>query len=109
MPDYFDRLLARHVPGLPAAYGERDGTDGRPDTPVRARPRLPGPFERVEALRDGLPGPDGDDPFPPAAPRPVVHREERLRHEREVRTEHHTVVRTEPAPRGEEPRTSAVR
>src|SRR4051812_47270580 len=39
-PDFFDRLLARYAP-----------TDGRPrGGPVRVRPRLPEPFERVEVL-----------------------------------------------------------
>lgn len=39
--DFLDRLIARHVP---AATGPRPGV-------VRVRPRLPGPFERVEAVR----------------------------------------------------------
>ena len=40
MADYFDRLIARHASAV--AHG--------PATP-RVRPRLPGPFERIEALR----------------------------------------------------------
>lgn len=42
MPDYFDRLLARYTPVPAAGAGA-----------ARVRPRLPGPFERVEALRAG--------------------------------------------------------
>ncbi|MGC9535948.1 hypothetical protein [Streptomyces sp. UG1] len=92
-PDFLDRLIARHAP---AAAGPR------PDV-VRVRPRLPGPFERVEAVRGTAPEPDdGSDllwpattptavrpvpaprPAPPAA-RPHTERER-------------TVVRTEQAP-----------
>lgn len=50
MPDYFDRLLARYTP-VPAAGGA-----------ARVRPRLPGPFERVEALRSARPEPDEAKP-----------------------------------------------
>ncbi|MEV5844612.1 hypothetical protein AB0M32_21870 [Streptomyces sp. NPDC051985] len=41
-PDFLDRLIARHTAPRPAA--------------TRARPRLPGPFERVEAVRTTAPG-----------------------------------------------------
>ncbi|RGD58066.1 hypothetical protein DR950_09925 [Kitasatospora xanthocidica] len=70
MPDYFDRLVAKGGPGG--------------DT-VRVRPRLPGPFERIETLgaapppvgeaaasgrEAGQPGP-APLPRPSAAPRPL--------------------------------------
>ncbi|MET9085435.1 hypothetical protein ABZX77_26720, partial [Streptomyces sp. NPDC004237] len=41
-PDFLDRLIARHTAPRPAA--------------TRVRPRLPGPFERVEAVRATAPG-----------------------------------------------------
>ncbi|MEW2624196.1 hypothetical protein [Streptomyces sp. NPDC048106] len=55
-PDFLDRLIARH-------------TATAPDT-VRVRPRLPGPFERVEAVRARDAGPDTDGVAapPPATP-----------------------------------------
>ncbi|GAA3371543.1 hypothetical protein GCM10017744_099690 [Streptomyces antimycoticus] len=95
MADFFDRLLARHAP-VPAPGPEAGGGAG--DRPVRARPRLPGPYERIEAL-------GGDQPLleesaaarvapPPAADR----HQEVVRHEREVRTDRHTVIRAEPTP-----------
>ena len=88
MADYFDRLIARHASAV--AHG--------PATP-RVRPRLPGPFERIEALR--APEPRLDEPAPPfAAPLPPVPAPERHL-VREVRTDRETVVRTDPAPRGE--------
>ncbi|WP_030542682.1 hypothetical protein [Streptomyces albus] len=90
-PDYFDRLLARHTP-VRAVAGAA--------APARVRPRLPGPFERVESLRAAAPGPEEDGflsaPAAPAAPGVI----ETVRHEREVRTDRHTVVRSE-APRDE--------
>lgn len=87
-PDYFDRLLARHIPVAPPATA--------PSAP-RVRPRLPGPFERIEALRAEPAGPDEPLPLlPPAAPRPVV-RETAPRAEPEVRIERQTVIRAEPA------------
>jgi hypothetical protein len=52
-PDFFDRLLARHTAPRPAAG--------------RVRPRLPGPFERVEAVRAAAPAPDEDALLWPAA------------------------------------------
>ncbi|GAA2261996.1 hypothetical protein GCM10010145_29450 [Streptomyces ruber] len=66
-PDFLDRLLARHT--APAA--------ARPDA-VRVRPRLAGPFERIEAVRARTAaGPEGDvTPFrPPAAPSAVPERD----------------------------------
>jgi hypothetical protein len=90
MPDYFDRLLARYTP-VPAADGAA----------ARVRPRLPGPFERVEALRSGPPEPDAPAALIPTAPGPAFGPAELVRHEREVRTDHHTVVRTEAGRAGE--------
>lgn len=56
VPDFFDRLIARHTAGtVPGA--------------ARVRPRLPGPFERVEAVRAPAPDPDAQAPlWPTAAP-----------------------------------------
>ncbi|MGY1455156.1 hypothetical protein [Streptomyces sp. SS8] len=104
MSDHFDRLLTRHAP---AALSAGPAAGGGPDTPVRVRPRLPEPYERVEALRADHRGQDEADPFLRPALRPaVLPGEERtaVRHEREIRTEHHTVVRTEPAPHGDRTR-----
>jgi hypothetical protein len=56
--DFFDRLLARHTAPRPAA--------------ARVRPRLPGPFERVEAVRAAAPAPDEDALLWPAATPPAV-------------------------------------
>ncbi len=97
MPDFFDRLLARSVPAAQTGGASPDaGT-------VRLRPRLPGPFERIEAVRaeprflhEPAPQP-ATDHHPPRALREVVR-------EREVRTDHHTVLRAaEPAPSHPEP------
>lgn len=55
-PDFLDRLLARHTAPRPAA--------------ARVRPRLPGPFERVEAVRAAAPAPDDDTLLWPAAAPP---------------------------------------
>ncbi|MCD9877599.1 hypothetical protein [Streptomyces guryensis] len=97
-PDFFDRLLARHTAPRPPA--------------ARVRPRLPGPFERVEAVRAAPPAPDENALLwpaatpaaaaPPDAPRPPAART-RTHTERE-----RTVVRTErepvdPLPRPSEP------
>ncbi|CAM5708510.1 hypothetical protein SPURM210S_00245 [Streptomyces purpurascens] len=61
-PDFLDRLLARHA--TPAA--RRPGV-------VRVRPRLAGPFERVEAVRAAAPDQDGTEPlWPVAAPAAVA-------------------------------------
>ncbi|KMS75318.1 hypothetical protein ACM01_10010 [Streptomyces viridochromogenes] len=99
VPDFLDRLIARHTP---AAAGPRPGV-------VRVRPRLPGPFERVEAVRSTAPNPDdgtdllwpsttpsavprGDAPGPATPPaRPHTERER-------------TVVRTERTPADPAPR-----
>ncbi|GAA2302395.1 hypothetical protein [Streptomyces violaceusniger] len=96
MADYFDRLLARHAPVPVPAPGPAAGGAG--DRPVRVRPRLPGPYERIEALRGEPPLPE--EPMPArVAPPPVADRyQEVVRHEREVRTDRHTVVRAEPTP-----------
>lgn len=97
MPDFFDRLLARHAVTVPGAARAVTGTEGEGDrAPVRLRPRLPGPFERIETLG----APDDVPPVEPAlrsgfpAPRPVPRQGEPVRIERETRTEHRTVVRT---------------
>ncbi|MER7984052.1 hypothetical protein ABTY53_00385 [Streptomyces noursei] len=106
--DYLGRLLARHAPPPPDPFGPPDGTDA-PAARTLVRPRLPGPFERVEAVR----GPAADDPddggpsspwstgrpaaapFAGAGPRTERWTEVRTRHARE------TVVRTEAAPEAE--------
>ncbi|NBE52171.1 hypothetical protein [Streptomyces boluensis] len=101
LPDFLDRLLARHRPAAPARPGV-----------VRVRPRLAGPFERVEAVREPEPDTDGTAPLWPTEPQhaavqgefgPAV-REIRHRTERE-----RTVVRTErdPAPEPSAPRPAA--
>ncbi|OXY88377.1 hypothetical protein [Streptomyces diastatochromogenes] len=93
-PDFLDRLIARHT--APA-----------PDT-VRVRPRLPGPFERVEAVRAGTPDPDATDSvlWPTATPSPAPDRdaprpaaEARLHTERERTVVHTERAPAEPAPR----------
>ncbi|NUK68138.1 hypothetical protein HRW11_29540, partial [Streptomyces lunaelactis] len=99
MPDYFDRLLARYTP-VPAAGGAGGA--------ARVRPRLPGPFERVEALRSAPQEPDAPAALIPSAPAPAFGPAESVRHEREVRTDRHTVLRTEAARPGE-PERPAVR
>lgn len=109
MPDdYFGRLLARYAPVPGGAFpeasgsGRTDGTttglaDGARRTLVR--PRLPGPFERVEALRGAPAEADELAPLSPQAPRTSPFGSEQVRYEREIRTsEQHTVVRRE-APR----------
>jgi hypothetical protein len=94
-PDFLDRLLARHAP----AAAPRPGV-------VRVRPRLAGPFERIEAVRTGAP--EAEEPVWPGTPqvpaendeltgRPAS-REVHLRTERE-----RTVVRTEHAPQPARP------
>ncbi|MFI2367894.1 hypothetical protein [Streptomyces sp. NPDC018833] len=84
MPDYFDRLLARYTP-----------VGGAAGAPTRVRPRLPGPFERVEALRYGPREPDEPASLIPSAHVPPPATEASVRHEHDVRTENRTVVRTE--------------
>ncbi|MGW7366349.1 hypothetical protein ACWGI8_23660 [Streptomyces sp. NPDC054841] len=98
MADYFDRLLARYTPV--AAAGGAGG-------PARVRPRLPGPFERVEALRTAPPEPGEPAALIPSAPAPAFGPAEPVRHEREVRTDRLTVVRTETARPGEPERPTA--
>ncbi|MFD9195055.1 hypothetical protein ACFWCA_43450, partial [Streptomyces phaeochromogenes] len=93
-PDFFDRLLARHTP----TAAPRPGV-------ARVRPRLAGPFERVEAVRAGAQEPETADPLWPTSAqsptsdgdlaRPAV-REVQFRTERE-----RTVVRPERAPSDE--------
>ncbi|MFG2520045.1 hypothetical protein [Streptomyces sp. NPDC048527] len=95
--DFFDRLLARH-------------TAPRPDA-AQVRPRLPGPFERVEAVRAAAPAP-GEDALlwpattPPAVPPPdaqsptVVAARTHTERER-------TVVHTERAAEPQGPRPAA--
>lgn len=97
MPDYFDRLLARYTPVPAAGSG-----------PARVRPRLPGPFERVEALRSRPPEPDQPAALIPSAPQPAFGPAELVRHEREVRTDRETVVRTEAAAAAGETERRAV-
>ncbi|MEU9120276.1 hypothetical protein AB0C96_10505 [Streptomyces sp. NPDC048506] len=114
--DYFGRLLARYAPTGPAdplADPFAAASGGRPDGPAgraggarrtRVRPRLPGPFERVEALGGASAEADAPAPlFPRASPRPALPAGERVRHEREVRTtDRETVIRSE-VPHGDAP------
>ncbi|MGA6158597.1 hypothetical protein ACPEIC_35195 [Stenotrophomonas sp. NPDC087984] len=95
MADFFDRLLARHAP-VPVSGRVAGGGAG--DRPVRARPRLPGPYERIEALGGEQPLPGEPAPARMAAPPAADRHREVVRHEREVRTDRHTVVRAEPMP-----------
>ncbi|MFD7285541.1 hypothetical protein [Streptomyces sp. NPDC059863] len=101
MPDYFDRLLARYtpVPGV-AGTGGAGGADGVGGM-ARVRPRLPGPYERAEALRSGPWEPDEPAALIPYASQPAFGPAELMYQEREVRTDRHTVVRTEAARPGE--------
>lgn len=97
-PDFLDRLIARHALGAAPRPGM-----------VRVRPRLAGPFERVEAVRTGVS--DAEEPVWPTAPQVPsdndgltvlpTSREVHFRTEREQ-----TVVQTERAP---EPTRSASR
>lgn len=108
--DYFGRLLARYAPVAGAAgappSGEPSGGPSGGARPVRVRPRLAGPFERVEALRGE---PDGDRP--PAAPvpsaaapsPPAADSGRGTPSVREIHTERHTVVREEAAAPDERP------
>ncbi|MFG2891951.1 hypothetical protein [Streptomyces sp. NPDC048248] len=97
--DYFGRLLARHLPPPPAdpfaaASGDRPEASRR----VLVQPRLPGPFERVEALRGAPTEPDEPAPLFPQAPRATPFEGERVRYEREIRTtDRETVLRTRSA------------
>ncbi|MGW0825674.1 hypothetical protein [Streptomyces sp. NPDC002845] len=92
-PDFLDRLIARHA--TPA------------DTPrpgvTRVRPRLPGPFERIEAVRTGAPEPDGPQPLwptsaPSAVPQHDTPRPAPADGARPSTERGRTVVRTERAP-----------
>ncbi|MEV7084838.1 hypothetical protein AB0O07_02850 [Streptomyces sp. NPDC093085] len=107
MADYFDRLLARYTPVAAADGGAGAGGDGTGEGGTggtgtggmaRVRPRLPGPFERVEALRTAPPEPDAPASLLPTAPQPAFGPAESVRHEREVRTDRHTVVRAAEPP-----------
>ncbi|WP_381800065.1 hypothetical protein [Streptomyces niveus] len=104
-PDFFDRLLARHTAPRPAA--------------ARVRPRLPGPYERVEAVRDRAAAPDEDVLLWPAAtpaavppadvPGPVAAARTHTERERTtvVRTEQETVSPA-PVPRPSAPLSGEV-
>ncbi|MFF0623144.1 hypothetical protein [Streptomyces sp. NPDC004296] len=104
--DYLGRLLARHAPAPPAdPFGAPGGTDAAARRTL-VRPRLPGPFERVEAVRGAAAGDPDDEgslyprasgwpapaPFAGAPPRAERRTEIRTRHERE------TVIRPAAAP-----------
>lgn len=64
-PDFLDRLLARHAPAAAP----------RPDV-ARVTPRLPGPFERVEAVRGRDADQDGREPLWPVTAPPAERRED---------------------------------
>ncbi|CAL2066353.1 hypothetical protein GPN2_14017 [Streptomyces murinus] len=95
-PDFLDRLIARHAATAPAT--------------ARVRPRLPGPFERVEAVRarGAEPETDGVTVWPSAVPtaaplraepRPGTEIRHHTEHERTVvRTEHSSVESELPRP-----------
>ncbi|MFB6436655.1 hypothetical protein ACFCVY_07715 [Streptomyces sp. NPDC056411] len=102
MPDdYFGRLLARYAPPAPAdpfAGPPDGGPAGRAGASRRTlvRPRLPGPFERIEALGGAPAGPEAPAPLYPRAPLPAALPGEPVHHERELRTtDRETVVRSE--------------
>ncbi|WP_128430126.1 hypothetical protein [Streptomyces cyaneus] len=100
VPDFLDRLIARHTPV--AAAGARTDV-------VRVRPRLPGPFERVEAVRSTAPEPDdGSDLLWPATTPSAVHPEQAPRPAAAAPRTHtereRTVVHTERAPADPAPR-----
>ncbi|MXM63584.1 hypothetical protein GR925_09000 [Streptomyces sp. HUCO-GS316] len=102
-PDFLDRLIARHTaPGAAPRSGA-----------VRVRPRLPGPFERVEAVRARTAVPDEDAPrWPSSTPsatepadlaRPASTPEARTHTERERTVVHTERVPHEPAARAAVP------
>ncbi|MFG2209068.1 hypothetical protein [Streptomyces sp. NPDC048638] len=119
MPDYFDRLLARYAPVTGGAFpeaagsGRADGARGAADEARRTlvRPRLPGPFERVEALRDAPAAEDEPAPLYPRTPRTSPSASQQVRYEREISTtERQTVVHTEaPRPGSGDPVEPAAR
>jgi hypothetical protein len=96
-PDFLDRLLARHTPATPPRPGV-----------ARVRPRLAGPFERVEAVRAGAQEPGAAGPLWPTSVQsptsdgdlahPAAVREVQFRTERE-----RTVVRPEGRAASDEP------
>ncbi|WP_328869530.1 hypothetical protein OHT76_05090 [Streptomyces sp. NBC_00287] len=87
VPDFLDRLLARHTP----APGPRPGV-------VRVRPRLPGPFERVEAVRGTAPEADEGPLWPSDTPAAAPERSAPSPAQVRTHTERErTVVRTEQA------------
>ena len=95
VPDYFDRLLARHM------------TSG---VVTRVRPRLPGPFERIESLRPVPDAPEAPDApeSPPAVPVPPAREPfapPSPRRERRVLTERHTVIREDQVTAHDDDRT----
>ncbi|MBW8093176.1 hypothetical protein IGW14_35725 [Streptomyces hygroscopicus subsp. hygroscopicus] len=98
MADYFDRLLARHAPAPPVPGARPVADDAADGRPVRVRPRLPGPYERIEALWGGPSLPEEPAPARVAPPPAAGRHQEVVRYEREVRTDRHTVVRAEPTP-----------
>ncbi|UJB43553.1 hypothetical protein [Streptomyces sp. A1-5] len=115
--DYLGRLLARYAPAPPAdPFGPPDGADA-PGRRTRVRPRLPGPFERVEALRGPAavePDDDGRSAPRPSgwpAPSPGVAEPPRAERWSEIRTRHEreTVLRTEAAPVADPDRAAADR
>ncbi|MCX5244835.1 hypothetical protein OG895_06185 [Streptomyces sp. NBC_00201] len=95
-PDFLDRLIARHTAPRPAA--------------ARVRPRLPGPFERVEAVRAAAPAPDEDALLWPAATPSTARPAEMPPAAAQTRTHterERTVVRTERDPFDPAPPSSA--
>lgn len=98
-PDFFDRLLARHTPSADHAAA-----------PVRVRPRLPEPFERVAAVGTADRGPATQPSPAPAPGRAAVPPPGEPGHGPwEIRTEHErTVVRAQRTPGTEDPATRAA-
>ncbi|MBZ4014636.1 hypothetical protein CCS38_02485, partial [Streptomyces purpurogeneiscleroticus] len=89
--DYLGRLVARYA--LPGASGGGAGAARR----TLVQPRLPGPFERIEAL-----GSAPAEPYAPAARyphAPLTAPAEQVLLQREIRTTERetTVLRPEPA------------
>ncbi|MFG2911489.1 hypothetical protein ACGF0D_01165 [Kitasatospora sp. NPDC048298] len=76
MPDHFDRLVAKGARGR-GRDRAGSGSDAGSEAVVRVRPRLPGPFERIDGLGPVRPDVDGEsaapgrpDVRPAAAPLP---------------------------------------